>query len=500
MLALLERDDALAWLEARRHDAEAMLAAAHVRGDAGSGKTRLVSELLTRCRSRGDLVVQVAPDPTWTKVGDSAVRDAVRALAALPAAPPDAAAWGDAGVDARRGLDILLRPASAGPVLEPVARRRALAHALRWALERGAERAGAGVVVLAVDDLDYVDGTSRNAFVDLLAEPPVIAGLVVLAYSAGALPAGEPLAGEAWMLAPLSPHAFAHLLPARLAADVRPLAPLHVEQLIAWARENREAPPERLADLVARRTENLPADARLVLHALAVWGDDATSDVLRSLLPAALDVPAALARLDRAHLVTLEGRTARITHPLVRRVVFSSIPAGRKRELFTRAETLRPDAPLEVRVKQAMHGGSALEALSLLDVLSTQRAACADLPGSVSALRHALDVARRELHRGDLDDPVGAMLLFARKLAEALVAGDQWNDADGVLREALGNAPPTSEHRARLLAVLVRVAQQRSHPVDARRYLDEAMRVARQSDHSELLPMLEGLEKSLAVA
>jgi serine/threonine-protein kinase len=109
-------------------------------------------------------------------------------------------------------------------------------------------------------------------------------------------------------------------------------------------------------------------------------------------------------------------------------------------------------------------------------------------------------MARRELHRGDLDDPVGAMLLFARKLAEALVTGGQYNDAEGVLREALGNAPPTSAHRARLLAVLARVAQSRSLPGDARRYLDEALRVARQSDHDELVPMLEGLQKSIAVA
>jgi serine/threonine-protein kinase len=381
-----------------------------------------------------------------------------------------------------------------------VDRRRALADALRWSLERGAQRARNSLVILAVDDLDFIDGTSRNAFLDLLAEPPVVAGLVVLTYAATSLPAGEPLAGESLVLAPLSPASFAPLLPARLAAEGRPLLPLHVEQLMAWSRESREAPPERLADLIARRAERLPPDARHALHALAVWGDDATPEALAGMLPTGVEVAGALARLERAHLVAADASGVRIGHPLVRRVVFSSIPAGRKRELFARAEALRPDSPLEVRAKQAMHGGSALEALSLLDVLSGRRAAEGDLLGSVSALRHALDVARRELHRGDLEDPVGAMLLFARKLAEALGACGQWNDAEGVLREALGNAPPTSEHRARLLGVLAHVAQSRSHPGEARRYIDEAKRVARQSDHSELLPMLERLEKSIAVA
>jgi serine/threonine-protein kinase len=147
-----------------------------------------------------------------------------------------------------------------------------------------------------------------------------------------------------------------------------------------------------------------------------------------------------------------------------------------------------------------MHGGSAFEGLSLLEVLAKKRAACGDTLGSVSALRHALDMTRRELHRGEIDDPLAAMLVFSRKLAEALAASGQWNDAEGVLREALGNAPPSSEHRARLLGVLARVAQERSHPDDARRYLDEALRVARQSDARELLPMLEKLEASMAVA
>jgi len=72
-------------------------------------------------------------------------------------------------------------------------------------------------------------------------------------------------------------------------------------------------------------------------------------------------------------------------------------------------------------------------------------------------------------------------------------------DAEGVLREALGSAPPTSAHRAPLLGVLARVASARSNPEGARRYLDEAMRLARHSD-AGLLPMLEQIEKTIAVA
>jgi len=499
-LPLLERTDALEWLALRRHDGDAMLAGAHLVGEAGSGKTRLLGEFLAARAAAGDAVVHIAPDAAWAKIGDTAVRDAVRALAALGDGPVGTDAFAGASDDARAGLAALFLPARDEPAPPAEARRRSLAQALGWALERAAERARPGVPILAVDDVDFVDGTSLNAFLDVVDEPPVVSGLVILTHGAAELPDGEPLPGEAFAMAPLSPTAYATVLPSRLAPEGKPLLPLHVEQLVEWSRESREAAPFRLADLIARRTERLAPEDKHVLHALSVWGDDATPEAVARLLPDGVDPAPAIGRLAAAHFVTADATSVRIAHPLVRRVVFASIPAGFKRELFARSEALRPDAPLEIRAKQAMHGGNALEALALLDQLSTRRASHGDLLGSVSALRHALDVARRELYGDDLDDPVGAMLLFGRKLAEALAASKQWNDAEGVLREALGNAPPTSDHRARLLAVLAHVAKERSHPGEARRYIDEAKRVARQSDHADLLPMLERLEKSLAVA
>jgi serine/threonine-protein kinase len=473
-----------------------MVVSAHVVGEAGMGKTRLLSDFLARCVSRGDLVVRVGPDSTWAKIGDACVREAIRELATLP---PEAseAQWQDASVGAKRGLSLLFLASKSAPP-EPNIRRRAVADALRWAIGRARQRTS-GIVVLAVDDLDFVDGSSRNAIVDVLAEPPTASALLVVAYAPGARPVGEPLAGETWKLAPLPHTAYADRLSANLVPAGTSLSPLHVEQLVAWARESTEAPPGRLADLIVRRAERLSADARLALHGLAVWGE-ASADALRELLPKTLDLGAALDALDRARFVAVDDRGIRIAHPLVRRIVFSSIPAGRKKELFARASELRPNAPLEVRARQATHGGSGFEALSLLDTLSKTRAAQGDLAGSVAALRHALDVARRELHRGELDDPVEAMLVFARKLAEALAAAAQWNDAEGVLREALGNAPPASHHRAHLLGVLAQVANARQHPDEARRYLAEALRVAKQSNARTLLPILERLDKTIAVA
>jgi len=498
-LPLLARDEVLAWLEARRHEAEAMLAAAHVVGEAGAGKTRIMSHFLALSRARGDVVVQVAPDPTWAKVGDAAVRSAIRSLAELPAKPVGEGRWQKARPLARQGLEIVLGGA-AEPARDAGERRNAVADALRWALEVAGDRAGRGVVVLAVDDLDYVDGTSRNAFADVLAGPPVVPALLLVTYAPGLRAPGSPLPGETFALPPLPFESFARRVPAGLVEHGKALLPLHLEQIIAWSRETTETPPDGLADLLVRRAQRLSADARHALHGLTVWGDDATPESLRDLLPATVDLGAALDALNRAKLVAVEEGGIRVAHPLTRRAIFASIPAGRRRDLFARAAELRPDAALEVRARQAMHGGSAFEALSLLDEVSARRARSGDLPGCVSSLRHALDVARRELHRGELDDPAEAVLVFSRKLAEALLASEDLNGAEGVLREALGNAPPTSKHRAHLLGVLARVANMRRNPREARRYLDEAMRVARQSDARSLIPILERLDKAIAVA
>ncbi len=497
-LPLLARDDAMAWLETRYAEASAVLAVARIVAEPGMGKTRLVREILARYAARGDLVVSVSPDPTWARTEDAAIRTAIRALADLPDGAVDSAAWDGAYPDARLGLNLLFGSEADPP--SGTGRRRALAEALRWALESAAERARAGPVILAIDDLDFIDGTSKNAIEDVLSEPPLVSALLVLTHAPGGGPSGETLPAESWTLAALPYESFANRIPERLLTRGVSLAPLHVEQLIAWAAEIADAPPERLVDVIARRADRLAPDARHVLQALSVWGDGATAEAVWRMLPGAVDVATALHTLHRANLVGIEENAVRFSHPLIRRVVFSSIPAGRKDELFAAAATLRPDAPLEVRAKQAMHGGSALESLSLLDALSARRAAHGDLTGSVSALRHALDVARRELYRGELDDPVTAVLVFARKLAEALADQELWSDAEGVLREAIGTAPPTSPQRAHLLGVLARVADARRHPGDARRYLDEALRVAKQSNARSLLPMLERLRKTIAVA
>jgi tetratricopeptide (TPR) repeat protein len=88
-----------------------------------------------------------------------------------------------------------------------------------------------------------------------------------------------------------------------------------------------------------------------------------------------------------------------------------------------------------------------------------------------------------------------AVLIFSRKLGEALAREGDLTDADGVLREALDLAGPSGVDRAMVLASLAWVAKDRERGNEALTYLREAIDLAKQSGASDLLSALEGLRR-----
>ncbi|MBL9109160.1 MAG: tetratricopeptide repeat protein, partial [Myxococcales bacterium] len=138
------------------------------------------------------------------------------------------------------------------------------------------------------------------------------------------------------------------------------------------------------------------------------------------------------------------------------------------------------------------------EALILLERVSSRAAARGDTPGTITALRRGLELARRELFRGELEEPMRAVLIFARKLGQALTQSGQFTDAEGVLREALDMAGPSGAERARVLGALAQVALGRDRVKEAQRYLGEALELAFASGAKDLLLSLEEMKKSIA--
>jgi serine/threonine-protein kinase len=503
-LPLIGREDDLAWLDERRSEARNALVGARIVGESGIGKTRLLREFLVVSAAAGDAVVESGPDPYFAEVGYHALNRAIRTLAALP---PDGGAprdWSTANAEARQGLADVFGRQEKGSTLSPDERRFAAAEALRWAFVRASERARGHRVVLAIDDLQNVDGASRNAFADAVCEPPLVPALLVVTCAPG-VDAGWPSTARARTLAGIpSP------LVAKLFADsgtksspslsgIRAISPLYLDQLIRFMREQGSGAPARLADLIALRVERLPTDARRVLQAIAVLGDQTTAETALPLLPEETQFIEALKVLERVGMVEVSGDLVRTTHPLLRDVVLATIPAAVRKALHGAAADVCEDnaAPIEAIALHRYFANHAFQALVLLDRVSNVCAARGDGAGTILALRRALELARRELFRGELEDPMRAVLIFSRKLGESLARVGAFTDAEGVLREALDIAAPSGADRARVLAVLAHVANSRDRKPEAKLYLNEAYELASRSGAEDIVPQLDDIRRTL---
>jgi serine/threonine protein kinase len=507
LLPFIGRDNDLAWLQARRSEARNLLGARIV-GDVGAGKSRLLSEFLSLSDAAGDVVVQTGPDPAWAEVGYWALRNAIADLAALPPSGGQPRDWVAATAEARQGLaDVFAtEPRDRGEGLSPEERRFAASEALKWAIVRANERARGHRVVLAVDDLHAIDGASCNAFSDALADPPLVPALLVAAYPPGFDPGWAADMAAARVLTGLPTSEILRALSKAgqpsppVFTGSRTMVPLYVEQLLRFLREESGGVPPALADVIAVRVERLPSDARRVLQAASVWGDDADDRLLHRMLGDGVDMVEALGFLRRAGMVHLTGDQVRTSHPLVREVTLATIPAAVRRELHAAASLVCGErgSPIEVRALHEAWGGTAFQALLLLEQVSAAASSRGDHRGAILALRKGLDLARRELFRGELDDPMRAVLIFSRKLGESLAKGGQLNDADGVLREALDVAGPSGNDRAAVLAALAHVAYGRDRAQEAREYMREAVDLASSSGDREVLSSLEPLRRAIA--
>ena len=504
-LPFFGRDEDLAWLEEHRARAKTGLWSVRVTGEPGIGKSRLLRELAQASKSAGDTVIVVGPDPAWAEVGYHTLRRAVVQLAELPNDGGALSDWSAASAEARSGLaQIFGKTDSRSAALSADQRRFAAAEALRWALLRANGRLGGRRVVLAIDDLHAVDGASRNAVGDVVEEPPLAPVLVVAAHAPNFDPKWEGSALRT--LIPLQGPAVSKIVAAAgtgvpVISSTRGVVPLYIEQMIRFVREQGTAAPPRLADLLALRVERLHADARRLLQAIAVTGDDASEDTVRPLLPEDTDVTGASTTLRKAGMIDQEGEQWRVAHPLLREIVLATIPAAARRELHSKAAEVCEmlGASVEVRAQHQFYAQNSFEALLLLERVSALCNQRGDVAGSALALRRGLELARREMFRGELDDPERAVLIFARKLGEALAQLGDFTDAEGVLREALDMAGPGGQDRARVLAALAHVAHGRERKPEAEAYLKEALDLATRSGAHELVTSLQDLKRAIAV-
>lgn len=526
-LPFTERDEDLDWLDLCRFDLGSSLVVARLIGEHGAGKTRLLDEFLERARESGDLVVETGRDPYWAEVGYYAVRHAIVGLADLPPSGGTPTDWGSSTPEARRGLEEIFghterRHESHPPwatdqnEMSLEDRRFIAAEALRWAIARAHRTADKNRVILAIDDLQAIDGASRNAFFDVINEPPLVGMLIVATH----LPDFDPeWGGQSRKLAGFSEDTVEALAPGIVhpmtngaSNPDRTLVPMHVVELIRFAAEGGTEPPARLGDLIAHRIERLPPHARRVLQALAVLGDATKMELLLEVVNAASSTQSIISVqmektveiLAAAGFVERHEECVGTTHPLIRDVMLAMIPRGVRRELHARAyadvEGNARDLPTEVLSLHAYHAQQSFEALMLLDIAANRANARGDLNGAILALRRGIELARLEISRGELDDPERAILLFSRRLGEALARQRAYNDATGVLLEALDLVGPSGPERAHVLGTLAFVAHRRARETEAKRHLDQAIVIAKESLQGDLVDSLERARRDWKLA
>ena len=352
-------------------------AALEVMGEPGIGKTRLLAELATRADALGYLVLSGSASeleadlPFWVLV--DALDEYVAALEPRRFDTLDDDVLSELGTV----LPTLTRFASVGATAFPQARHRTY-RAVRELLER---LTAIKPLVLVLDDVHWADPATVELLGTLLRRPPDAAVLLALAVRPRQAPDRLLSALERahrtgtlrrLPLSPLTRHE-ARVLLGSAVGEVASNElfnesggnPFYLEQLARSLRRVSGAPPataqsslaglevpDAVAGALAEELSLLPDEARLVLQGAAVAGDPFEPEHAA----AAAGIPEVSALMAVDALLSLDlvrptdvPRRFRFRHPLVRRAVGKSTPAGWSLGAHERcAAALRPKEPLQL--------------------------------------------------------------------------------------------------------------------------------------------------------
>ncbi|NUP05066.1 MAG: protein kinase [Polyangiaceae bacterium] len=126
-------------------------------------------------------------------------------------------------------------------------------------------------------------------------------------------------------------------------------------------------------------------------------------------------------------------------------------------------------------IKQAESSGDPSSALVFLEQIAHGRLKKKDADGAIVALKRGIDIARADLDKGELDDPIRVVAIFSAKLGEAYLERGEYTSSTRALKDALALSRNGNE-RARIWLTLSRVAGAQGHQKDAAEYLEAAER------------------------
>ncbi|OYO16274.1 LuxR family transcriptional regulator [Enemella evansiae] len=475
--AIVGRDDELAWLQ-QSLDPEAAISVL-LSGDAGIGKTRLLRELTARAGAQGRLVLighclgqggQELPYLPVTEIVTRVQRAAPEVFAEVAETHPRLAELAAGG-----GADTATEPAR-------------LAEGVHALLGRLGHRKP---VLLVIEDVHWIDDSSRDLFTLLLTRGFAEPVSMVLSYRSDDLHPGHPLGRTIAHWSRLAQRLDLGPLPAaevrRIVGSVRgDLAEDEVAAVIERAEGNAffaeeltmaaglgEPVGADLARVLRVRVDQLEPRAREVVRLAAVAGRQVSHDLLAAVSDLADDeLDEALRAAVSHHLLETTADGYSFRHALIAETEYADqLPGERRRAHRRYADALRTDPGL---------GGAA--------ALARHAAAAGDLATAITANLEAGEDAMR------LGAPQEGLRRFERALGllaadderrdwttlRAATAASQSGDPNRAVqlrRERLEDptAPFDPVHRAHLIADLVMDARATEQEIDALGLTEEAV-------------------------
>jgi DNA-binding CsgD family transcriptional regulator len=464
-VAIVSRENELARLDAFLGQAEQGPAALVVDGEPGIGKSTLWLAAVERAQGDGARVLQSRPAEAERGLAYTGLSDLFEGVLddVLPALSPPR----------RRALEIalLLDDATDDPV-DP----RALGVAVREAVEL---LAGQGPLLIAVDDVQWLDASSESTLVFALRRIAAAPVLLLLARRADETTQSSALEGvlgpdrvERLGVEPMSVGALHRLLRDRLGmpfgrqtllrihersggnpffalelarlleADVDPLQPLPV--------------PETLEELLRARLSGLPEDTRDALALAAAIGVASEADLERAGVTPDVLEPALAARV-----IEREQGTVRFTHQLLSSVVYRDL-GKQAAGVHARIAGLADDPLTRARHLALSQETPAADVAAVLDEAARL---AADRGASATAAELAEQALR--LTPPDQTDRCHRRALAA---ARAHQAAGEWTRARTITRDLLAETRPGAS-RAEVLVLLAELESQ----VDSVAILEDAL-------------------------
>jgi len=505
--------------------ADFLTAAAHgptgllVEGEAGIGKTTLLLAAADDARERGFRVLSAR----------SAAAESVLAYAVLAdlLGEVEASKWADLPDVQRLALDrVLLRADTDGPTTD----QHAVAASFLAVVENLADESP---VLLVVDDLQWIDTSSRNvlAFVARrLSKPVGVLGAIRTDSGGGGavtwLQLPRPDALDRITVSPLSLGRLHAVVSRRLGRSLPRSTMVRIQEISAgnpfYALELARAPnagmsstemrlPGTLADLVSARIGNLAADVQDVMLAASCVGAPTVELVAAATGTAADRVFELLEQTESSGIIEIDGNCLRFEHPILARGVYTNAASARRRAMHRRLAEVVDEPELRARHLALAACGDDPRAVASLDAAAEM----AGIRGAPAAAAELLDLAaglggdtserriRSARYHFSSGDARRARVLLGASIAssapgplraEALgllgvmeILEGSLTEATGLLKRALGDSGDDLELQARIQVPLSLALFNVGDRVAAARSADDAVSSATRGGQPHLL-------------